>query len=171
MNSVRRLGNTRLIALFGVFGLLVIGLMWWSFSLVPKTLVNNKNVACTTEAKICPDGSAVGRIGPNCEFAKCQSTGTNKENTVNSSPVQSNSNQSDNSNSGSAVIPTSGQGNTCAVYTTPQGKIRYCSTCGDGRCDVKERCVPLDTSGDYILDSCGPLYCWSDCQTNTNTIQ
>ena len=28
---------------------------------------------CTAEAKLCPDGSAVGRSGPNCEFAKCQS--------------------------------------------------------------------------------------------------
>jgi len=26
---------------------------------------------CTQEAKICPDGSAVGRTGPNCEFARC----------------------------------------------------------------------------------------------------
>ena len=28
-------------------------------------------VACTKEAKICPDGSGVGRTGPNCEFAAC----------------------------------------------------------------------------------------------------
>jgi hypothetical protein len=28
-------------------------------------------VACTMDAKICPDGSAVGRVGPNCEFASC----------------------------------------------------------------------------------------------------
>ena len=28
-------------------------------------------VACTMEAKLCPDGSAVGRTGPNCEFAAC----------------------------------------------------------------------------------------------------
>jgi hypothetical protein len=28
-------------------------------------------VACTEEAKICPDGSAVGRQGPKCEFAAC----------------------------------------------------------------------------------------------------
>jgi hypothetical protein len=28
-------------------------------------------VACTEEAKICPDGSAVGRVGPDCEFAPC----------------------------------------------------------------------------------------------------
>ncbi|MFH0978211.1 MAG: DUF333 domain-containing protein [Candidatus Woesearchaeota archaeon] len=27
--------------------------------------------ACTQEAKVCPDGSAVGRVGPNCEFAPC----------------------------------------------------------------------------------------------------
>jgi putative hemolysin len=31
--------------------------------------------ACTEEAKICPDGSAVGRVGPNCEFAPCPGTG------------------------------------------------------------------------------------------------
>ena len=29
--------------------------------------------ACTGEAKICPDGSAVGRVGPKCEFAACPS--------------------------------------------------------------------------------------------------
>jgi hypothetical protein len=27
--------------------------------------------ACTMEAKICSDGSAVGRTGPNCEFSAC----------------------------------------------------------------------------------------------------
>ena len=26
---------------------------------------------CTQEAKLCPDGSSVGRTGPNCEFAPC----------------------------------------------------------------------------------------------------
>jgi len=30
-----------------------------------------RSVACTAEAKICPDGSAVGRSGPNCAFAPC----------------------------------------------------------------------------------------------------
>jgi len=28
-------------------------------------------VACTMEAKLCPDGSAVGRTDPNCEFTTC----------------------------------------------------------------------------------------------------
>lgn len=27
--------------------------------------------ACTMEAKLCPDGSYVGRTGPNCEFTPC----------------------------------------------------------------------------------------------------
>lgn len=29
--------------------------------------------ACTMEAKLCPDGSYVGRTNPNCEFAPCPS--------------------------------------------------------------------------------------------------
>lgn len=28
-------------------------------------------VACTLEAKVCPDGTSVGREGPNCEFRAC----------------------------------------------------------------------------------------------------
>lgn len=30
-----------------------------------------QGVVCTMEAKQCPDGSYVGRQGPNCEFAPC----------------------------------------------------------------------------------------------------
>lgn len=30
-----------------------------------------EQVVCTQEAKLCPDGSYVGRSGPNCEFAAC----------------------------------------------------------------------------------------------------
>ncbi|MDO8511728.1 MAG: hypothetical protein Q7S57_00505 [bacterium] len=33
-----------------------------------------KPVECTQEAKVCPDGSAVGRTGPNCEFSVCPSS-------------------------------------------------------------------------------------------------
>ncbi len=40
------------------------------FAFGPK--LNKRNsVACTQEAKICPDGSSVGRSGPNCEFTAC----------------------------------------------------------------------------------------------------
>ncbi len=30
-----------------------------------------EGVPCTMDAKICPDGSGVGREGPNCEFPDC----------------------------------------------------------------------------------------------------
>ena len=33
-------------------------------------------VACTAEAKLCPDGSAVGRVAPDCEFEACPETKT-----------------------------------------------------------------------------------------------
>lgn len=33
----------------------------------------SKRVACTMEAKLCSDGSSVGRVGPDCEFAACPS--------------------------------------------------------------------------------------------------
>ena len=35
---------------------------------------DNNQVACTMEAKLCPDGSSVGRSGPKCEFAPCPKT-------------------------------------------------------------------------------------------------
>lgn len=31
----------------------------------------DQGVVCTLDAKMCPDGSSVGRIGPDCEFALC----------------------------------------------------------------------------------------------------
>ena len=51
------------------------GIWFISTHPAPKPPVDNnfpsRPVACTLEAKICPDGSAVGRTGPNCEFAAC----------------------------------------------------------------------------------------------------
>lgn len=38
-----------------------------------SSLPPEENVFCTQEAKLCPDGSSVGRTGPNCEFAPCPS--------------------------------------------------------------------------------------------------
>jgi len=34
-------------------------------------LNKNKIVACTEDARICPDGTAVARVPPDCEFAPC----------------------------------------------------------------------------------------------------
>ncbi|MCX6718983.1 MAG: IPT/TIG domain-containing protein [Candidatus Taylorbacteria bacterium] len=35
---------------------------------------NDSLVACTMDAKMCPDGSYVGRVGPKCEFQACPTT-------------------------------------------------------------------------------------------------
>lgn len=43
---------------------------------------SQKPVACTVEAKICSDGSAVGRTGPNCDFAPCPNEENNKDNLI-----------------------------------------------------------------------------------------
>ncbi|MBM3282832.1 hypothetical protein FJY90_01135 [Candidatus Gottesmanbacteria bacterium] len=58
------------IVLFTVLGLVLVGgLVFAVFRIGSQT--SPKERACSTEAKICPDGSAVGRTGPNCEFASC----------------------------------------------------------------------------------------------------
>tara|TARA_Y100000310_G_C20580818_1_gene762883 strand:+ start:487 stop:888 length:402 start_codon:yes stop_codon:yes gene_type:complete len=46
---------------------------WWFFSNYDLDI--DKPVACTEEAKICPDGTAVGRVGENCEFEECPDYG------------------------------------------------------------------------------------------------
>ena len=54
--------------------MIAIGLyLAYNKSLLTQTFTKEqeKPIACTKEAKICPDGSAVSRTGPNCEFAKC----------------------------------------------------------------------------------------------------
>ncbi len=39
--------------------------------------VGSGQVACTQEAKLCPDGSSVARTGPKCEFAQCPGENNN----------------------------------------------------------------------------------------------
>ncbi|MDZ4226417.1 MAG: hypothetical protein U1C66_02920 [Patescibacteria group bacterium] len=51
-----------------VFAALVLAALggWWYFELRPAPA--EEPVACTADAMQCPDGSYVGRTGPNCEF-------------------------------------------------------------------------------------------------------
>lgn len=39
--------------------------------------------ACTLEARLCPDGSYVGRVPPSCEFAPCPAVSANVNESVN----------------------------------------------------------------------------------------
>lgn len=57
--------------LLAVVGLILLGGILYLLKPVFLKSLKPEQVACTMEAKICPDGSAVGRTGPNCEFALC----------------------------------------------------------------------------------------------------
>ena len=52
--------------------ILIIGAGFFIFNnynlLITET---EEGIACTLDAKLCPDGSSVGRVAPSCEFAKC----------------------------------------------------------------------------------------------------
>ncbi|MEW5805299.1 MAG: hypothetical protein AB1721_01020 [Patescibacteria group bacterium] len=56
-----------LLGLFLVSGSFYLGLNFDEL----KTNFLSKNKACTLEMMACPDGTMVGRVGPNCEFAPC----------------------------------------------------------------------------------------------------
>ena len=62
--------------------LLVPYILWVSFAGYLNysiwTLNQAEPVACTMEARLCPDGSYVGRVPPNCDFAACPETKTTK---------------------------------------------------------------------------------------------
>ena len=56
----------------GVFALsLFLGLVAYAQEDKSEDENDSNPVACTMDAKVCPDGSSVGRVGPKCEFAKC----------------------------------------------------------------------------------------------------
>jgi len=61
--------SKKLFIIAGCVALIILGV-----TVVPKykNAILGRPVACTMEAKLCPDGvTSVGRIGPNCEFSAC----------------------------------------------------------------------------------------------------
>lgn len=51
----------------------------------PRRTDMPQGIACTEEAMLCPDGSAVGRTGPNCEFAPCPNVEQEEEPSISDS--------------------------------------------------------------------------------------
>ncbi|MDD4625444.1 MAG: hypothetical protein PHC82_03925 [Candidatus Pacebacteria bacterium] len=47
---------------------LFIGIAFFSWQ---KFFESESPISCTAEARLCPDGSYVGRVLPNCDFAEC----------------------------------------------------------------------------------------------------
>ena len=66
--------NNKIIVLILLLVAIVAGFFFFSDSIMNKLVtapVVVDPIACTQEAKICPDGSSVGRTGLNCAFAEC----------------------------------------------------------------------------------------------------
>ncbi|MCX6793157.1 MAG: hypothetical protein NTY12_03965 [Candidatus Falkowbacteria bacterium] len=63
--------------IIGFFILITLGLLCVIALGVYKFNFTNDDIhyACTMEAKLCPDGSSVGRSGPDCAFAQCPKAG------------------------------------------------------------------------------------------------
>ena len=62
--------KTHILITIGIGVVFILGLLWY-ITEYRSTTYSPHQKACTLEAKICPDGTAVGRTGPNCEFAPC----------------------------------------------------------------------------------------------------
>ena len=105
--------------------------------------------ACTEEAKICPDGSAVGRVPPNCEFAPCPSE--------------------------SCKCPRGYilEGNACnpeCYYSTPKCLMPSVSCDTIANCEIDSDCIPLEcchpTSciNKNLRNDCSGIGCTADCE-------
>lgn len=107
------------------------------FGKLPIKHAGNTPKACTQEAKICPDGSSVGRSGPNCEFSPCP-TGTK------STPTDS---CSEDSECGINICECISQRNELITYKE-KSCTRACS--GQPKC-INKRCIldNTNTEGRY----------------------
>jgi|GEM_PF-1710713 len=101
-----------------------------------------KPLMCTQEAKICPDGSAVGRTGPNCEFAACPSNSTQIANPASVNCI----------NKGGTLKIVDGPGGQYGMCTLPDGKQCEEWSYFRGEC-------PLNCSACPQLASPGPDFC------------
>src|ERR1035437_820195 len=66
------------IAVVVVIVVLVVSVVIYKFNLTK----DSKYYACSMEAKICPDGTAVGRSGPDCQFTPCPISTTTPEKVI-----------------------------------------------------------------------------------------
>lgn len=75
LNTVTPLSKSLAIVLFIVLPIVgfFLGMRYQDLMDFTNKDKDNSEKACTLEAKMCPDGSAVGRTGPNCEFSACPS--------------------------------------------------------------------------------------------------
>lgn len=96
----------------------------------------NQRQACTLEAKICPDGTAVGRSGPNCGFAACPVASGATKACVDSGGVASTTSCCNSIND----FPNSCVSNICNCLPSDLRSIKICD-CGKEKCFNGSKCV------------------------------
>lgn len=127
-----------------------------------------RQIACTADAKICPDGTAVGRTGPNCEFALCPETEPSD-----GIPGCDYDDQS------KSYIEKSPDACETIKYLCAQDKEPFSDQCGCG-CRVRESanrtnynstgvdlskqtyCSPEQRQGDFCIELYQPVCGWLD---------
>lgn len=70
--------NYKIVSIVSLFFIIFAGIAaaFYLYPVSPTAIVPDASIACTEEAKLCPDGSFVGRTGPECEFTVCPLTPT-----------------------------------------------------------------------------------------------
>jgi hypothetical protein len=66
--------RTTFLAIGVIAALLIVGVSFFTYRALRARQAapgTNEPIACTLDAKVCPDGTAVGRVAPSCEFAPC----------------------------------------------------------------------------------------------------
>jgi len=64
-------GNLPMAIMMVIIFIAIIGIAGYFVYQKSLGTAENEPVACTMDAKICPDGTSVGRVAPDCEFAPC----------------------------------------------------------------------------------------------------
>jgi putative hemolysin len=97
-------------------------------------------VACTEEAKLCPDGSAVGRVAPDCEFAPC--------------PVQPKVTHVCTAAEKEANICTMDYNQVCGLDGKTYGN--GCGACAAGVDSWEKGECPTGNTGKLVVNTCSP---------------
>ncbi len=110
-------------------------------------------IACTEEAKICPDGTSVGRVPPDCDFEECP---------------PSNSSCDFEKDAGKRYIGKSLDECSRIKFMCEQSSEYFSDECGCG-CKLKEEagqnyCTPGQRSADVCITLYEPVCGWFDPQ-------
>jgi putative hemolysin len=116
------------------------------------------DTVCSKEARICPDGSAVGRSGPDCKFSPCPGEQAGGD-TQTTSPAEGGGAQIANP----ASVYCGEQGGTLLINETPAGQQGLCVLKDGTVCDewayYRRECGRDCGSGCPLLSSPAPGWC------------